>query len=90
MTFTKILMIKKLTIEKLRLLASAGAIRELSLISKREGFVLMVSTRDDEGPLETAVGEIRIFSKIDTVARLVHEMGIDRMTLDLDQWPENK
>jgi hypothetical protein len=79
-------MIKKLTIEKLRLLASAGAVRELRLVGQGGGFILMVATRDDEGPLTTALGDERVFSKIDTVARLVHELGIGCMTLDLAKW----
>lgn len=83
--------IKKLTVEKLRLLADAGAVRELRIIGQGAGFALVVATRDDEGTLETAVGEVRLFAKLDTAARLVRDLGLGRAVLDLESWtPEQR
>ncbi len=79
-------MIKKLTIEKLRLLADSGGVREIRIAGQGAGFVVSISTRDDEGTLETALGEVRIFSKLDTAARLVRDLGLGRAVLDLAQW----
>ena len=39
-------MIKKLTVEKLRLLADAGGVREVRIVGQGAGFVLIVATRD--------------------------------------------
>lgn len=84
-------MIKKLTIEKLRLLADAGAVREIQLLGQGPGFALRITTRDDEGMLETALGEVRIFAKLDTAARMVRELGLGRVVLDLVKWePDQK
>ena len=79
-------MIKKLTVEKLRLLADAGGVREVRIVGQGAGFVLVVATRDDEGTLETAVGDVRTFAKVDTAARLVRELGLGRAVLDLVNW----
>lgn len=79
-------LIKKLTIEKLRLLADAGGVREVHIVGQGAGFALRIETRDDQGTLETALGEVRIFAKLDTAARTVHELGLGRAVLDLAQW----
>jgi hypothetical protein len=81
-------MIKRLTIEKLRLLVDAGAVRSVELVGVPDGFALRITTKGDEmsGTLETDKGHVRTFAKLDTAAKLLHELGVGRATLDLQSW----
>jgi hypothetical protein len=82
-------MIKRLTIEKLRLLADTGGVKSVELIGVADGFVMRVNAKGEDalsGTLETDKGHVRTFSKLDTAAKLLFDMGLGKATLDLKEW----
>lgn len=80
-------MIKRLTVEKMRLLADTGAIKSIDLIGCSDGFTLQVNAKGDVGGLlETDKGHVRTFSKLDTAAKLIKDMGLGKASLDVTSW----
>jgi hypothetical protein len=82
-------MIQHLTVEKLKILAAIGGVKSIELVAVADGFVMRINVKGDDafsGALETDKGHVRTFSKLDTAAKMIFDMGIGKATLDLQGW----
>lgn len=71
----------------LRELIHAGAVHAASARGVPGGFVLVVSLAEgEERVLQLQRGKIRIFSRLDTVASRLRDMGLTRFSVETDVW----
>lgn len=80
-------MIKRLTVDKLRLLAETGAVKSIELIGCSGGFTMQINAKGDVGGLlEADKGHARTFSKLETAAKMMKDMGLTKASLDVTDW----
>lgn len=69
-------------------LMSVGAVSTVSVKSVAGGFVLIAQTEGGERLLETQRGRTRVFSKLDTAAHFLSELGLTHFIVDLGNCAE--
>ncbi len=73
----------------LQALVAAGAVRLVQVRGVPGGFVLVVSTEMGEELLTTQRGETRVFSKLDTAAFFLRDVGLTRFTVETAGWDKD-
>ncbi len=71
----------RVDVDKLRTLATAGAIREARIRSYADGYLLEIDYGDETSIVEKAHGGIRLFKTIDTPARLLIQHGMGEILI---------
>jgi hypothetical protein len=69
-----------------RQLIEVGAIRSVAAKGVPGGFALVAYTDAGEHILSAQRGHSRVFKHLDTVASFLREIGLNRFTVDLDNW----
>jgi hypothetical protein len=67
----------------LKELADAGAVRRVTLVGTRGGWALMARYGTAERTLQARRGHVRIFRTLDSAARAVRDLGLDRAEVDM-------
>lgn len=71
---------------EIELLLEAGAIQGVEIFASSEGFGIRIKTKNGIGQLLNERGQLRYFSKIDTAAKYLRELGIINILLSLEPW----
>lgn len=77
---------KQIDTPTLKFLVQAGKAGELVAIGTADGFRLAMREPDQVVLLQTQRGEIRVFSRLDSVAKFVSELGVHQLVVDLSGW----
>ncbi len=84
MTKTKAKTLKPLTLEGVRALAEAGAVRDVRVFASAEGLSVLINR---QFVVATRLKEVRYFSKADTLFGWLKELGITQIhDVDLTNW----
>lgn len=70
----------------LKELVSAGAVISVTARGVPGGYVLVVNTEAGERLLSLQRGQTRVFSKLETVASFLHDIGLTRFSVDTGSW----
>lgn len=70
----------------IELLLHAGAIQSVEIFAGDDGLCVRVNAKNGSGLLLNERSQIRIFAKIDTAAKYLHEIGISKILLELQHW----
>lgn len=70
----------------LRELVSAGAVLSVTARGVPGGYVLCINTEAGERLLSLQRGRARVFSKLETVASFLHDLGLKRFSVDTESW----
>ena len=69
-----------------RELIRAGAVHSIAVRGLPGGYALFVLTEAGESHLTAQRGGVRVFSRLDTIAGFLREMGVSRFTVDGENW----
>lgn len=72
----------------LRQLAATGKTGELIGRGVAGGFILVMRDGELEQTLAAQRGDERLFKRLDALAKYLAQLGIYRVSLELDQWSE--
>jgi hypothetical protein len=70
----------------LRELVGAGAVLSATARGVPGGYVLLVNTEVGERLLTRQRGQARVFSRLETVASFLRDIGLNRFAVDTEAW----
>ncbi|MEZ5437264.1 MAG: hypothetical protein R3F12_02795 [Lysobacteraceae bacterium] len=74
---------QRLTVDRFRLLIAVGSVRGATAEANGRRWSVLCGTAAGPGRLETDRGQLRQFRTLDTVARLLRDLGIARWKVDV-------
>jgi hypothetical protein len=60
----------------------------LQVLGSEDGFVVQVTVSELEKLLATSRGEVRRFGSLNTVAKFIKSLGIDRFEVDIEEYEQ--
>lgn len=74
----------RLDLDRLKILAVAGAVRQARIRPYENGFLLEIDYGDQTSIVEKAHGGMRVFRSIDTPAKLLLQNGVDEVRVQAE------
>ena len=75
-----------LKLETLRALADADALSATRVVGRAGGFTVVASSRNQQRELVTRDGSVRVFGRLETVAKTLKSIGVEHFEVDITHY----
>ncbi|MDE2279393.1 MAG: hypothetical protein KGK06_04960 [Xanthomonadaceae bacterium] len=72
--------------ESFRELVTSGAVKSATILGQKGGYALLASIGMQQRPLGTRTGAVRMFSTADTALKLLRELGVYHVNVDVTHY----
>lgn len=72
--------------ESFRELVASGAVKSVTILGQKGGYALLASIGMQQRPLGTRSGDVRMFSTADTALKLLRELGVYHVNVDVTHY----
>lgn len=79
-------MSETIKLDSLRELIAAGSVSAATILGKRGGYAVVASIGKQQRPLGTRSGAVRMFGRLDTAARTLHDLGVAQFQVDVSNY----
>lgn len=76
--------------ESFRDLVTSGAVKSATILGQKGGYAVVASVGQQQRPLGTRQGTVRMFSTADTAIKLLRELGVYHAQLDTTHFEEGR
>lgn len=72
--------------ESFRELVASGVVKSVTILGQKGGYALLASIGMQQRPLGTRSGDVRMFSTADTALKLLRELGVYHVNVDVTHY----